>query len=32
VATAQKLGFEKAHSLGGGLLAWKTANMPVEKA
>ena len=32
VATAQKLGFEKAHSLGGGLSAWKTANMPVEKA
>ena len=32
VASAQKLGFEKAHSLGGGLSAWKTANMPVEKA
>ncbi len=32
VAAAQKLGFEKAHSLGGGLSAWKTANMPVEKA
>ena len=32
VAAAQKLGFEQAHSLGGGLSAWKTANMPVEKA
>ncbi len=31
VASAQKLGYEKAQSLAGGLTAWKTANMPVEK-
>ena len=29
---AQKLGYSAVHSLGGGLAAWKTANLPVEKA
>ena len=29
---AKKLGYEKAQSLSGGLSAWKTANLPVEKA
>ena len=29
---AQKLGFTAAQSLGGGLAAWKAANLPVEKA
>ena len=32
VATAQGLGFEQVHSLGGGLGAWKTANLPVDKS
>ena len=32
VAIAKKLGYEQAQSLGGGLKAWKTANLPVEKA
>lgn len=32
VATAKGLGFEQAHSLGGGLAAWRTANLPVEKS
>ena len=32
VAIAKKLGYEQAQSLGGGLNAWKTANLPVEKA
>jgi len=32
VAIAKKLGYEQAQSLGGGLAAWKTANLPVEKA
>lgn len=32
VATAKKLGFENAQSLGGGLKAWTTANFPLEKA
>ncbi len=32
VATAKKLGYEQAQSLAGGLKAWKTANLPVEKA
>jgi len=32
VAVARKLGFEKVHSLTGGLSAWRTANLPVEKA
>ena len=29
---AKKLGYEKAQVLGGGLKAWKEANLPVEKA
>ncbi len=29
---AKKLGYEKAQSLSGGLSAWKTANLPIEKA
>jgi rhodanese-related sulfurtransferase len=29
---AQKLGYEKVHSLQGGLKAWKEANLPVVKA
>ena len=32
VAVAKKLGYEQAQSLGGGLVAWKAANLPVEKA
>jgi rhodanese-related sulfurtransferase len=32
VATAKSLGFEQSHSLGGGLGAWRAANMPVEKS
>ena len=32
LATAKKLGYEKAHVLAGGLKAWKDANLPVEKA
>ena len=32
LAVAKKLGYEKAQSLGGGLKAWKEANLPVEKA
>jgi rhodanese-related sulfurtransferase len=31
VAIAKKLGYEKAQSLSGGLKAWKTANLPIEK-
>ncbi|WP_090141451.1 rhodanese-like domain-containing protein [Limnohabitans sp. DM1] len=31
-ATAQKLGYEKAQSLAGGLKAWQAASMPIEKA
>jgi rhodanese-related sulfurtransferase len=31
-AMAQKLGYEKVHSLHGGLKAWKEANLPVAKA
>ena len=31
-AVAQKLGYEKVHSLQGGLQAWKEANLPVSKA
>jgi len=31
-AMAQKLGYEKVHSLNGGLKAWKEANLPVAKA
>jgi len=32
VAIAKKLGFEKAQSLSGGMGAWRSANLPVEKA
>ena len=32
VAIAKKLGYERAESLSGGLAAWRTANLPVEKA
>ena len=31
-AVAQKLGYDKVHSLHGGLKAWKEANLPVVKA
>lgn len=29
---AKKLGYEKAHSLSGGMGAWRGASLPVEKA
>lgn len=32
VGVAKKLGYEQAQSLGGGLKAWKDANLPLEKA
>ncbi|APW43844.1 rhodanese-like domain-containing protein [Rhodoferax saidenbachensis] len=32
VLAAKKLGYEQAQSLAGGLNAWKSANLPVEKA
>ena len=32
VAIAKKLGYENAQSLTGGMGAWRTANLPVEKA
>jgi rhodanese-related sulfurtransferase len=32
LATAKSLGYEKAVVLGGGLGAWKEANLPLEKA
>jgi rhodanese-related sulfurtransferase len=32
LGTAKNLGYEKAVVLGGGLRAWKEANLPVEKA
>ena len=32
VPIAKKLGYEQAQSLGGGLKAWKEANLPLEKA
>ena len=32
VAIAKKLGYEQAQALGGGLKAWKDANLPIEKA
>ena len=32
LATAKSLGYEKAVVLGGGLRAWKEANLPVEKS
>lgn len=31
VATAKKLGYDKAQSLAGGLAGWKAANLPIEK-
>lgn len=31
VAIARKLGYEKAHSLAGGMGAWRAASLPVEK-
>ncbi len=32
LAIAKKLGYENVQSLGGGLGAWKSANLPLEKA
>ncbi|MCJ0765137.1 rhodanese-like domain-containing protein [Variovorax terrae] len=32
VAVAKKLGYEQAQALGGGLKAWKDANLPIESA
>ncbi len=32
VATAKKLGYEHAHSLSGGMGAWRAASLPVEKS
>lgn len=32
LALAKKLGFENAHSLSGGMGAWRQASLPVEKA
>ena len=32
VAIAKKLGYAQAQSLGGGLVAWRQASLPVEKA
>jgi rhodanese-related sulfurtransferase len=32
VAIAKKLGYENSHSLAGGMGAWRTASLPVEKA
>lgn len=32
VAEAKKLGYEKTHSLTGGMGAWRAASLPVEKA
>lgn len=32
LSIAKKLGYENAHSLTGGMGAWRTANLPVEKA
>ena len=31
LAVAKKLGYDKAQVLGGGMKAWKDANLPVEK-
>ena len=31
-ATAKKLGYGQAQALGGGLKAWKDANLPLERA
>jgi rhodanese-related sulfurtransferase len=32
LAVAKKLGYEQAQVLGGGMRAWKEANLPVERA
>ena len=32
LAIAKKLGYDKGQSLSGGLTAWRTANLPVEKS
>jgi rhodanese-related sulfurtransferase len=32
VAIAKKLGFDNAQSLAGGMNAWRSANLPIEKA
>jgi rhodanese-related sulfurtransferase len=32
VSIAKKLGYENTQSMSGGLKAWRTANLPVEKA
>ena len=32
LATAKRLGYEKAQVLAGGMKSWKDANLPVEKA
>lgn len=32
VAIAKKLGYERAVSLAGGMAAWRSANLPVQKA
>lgn len=32
VTTAQKLGYEKAQSLSGGMGAWREAGLPIEKS
>lgn len=32
VTIAKKLGYEQAQALGGGLKAWREANLPLEKA
>jgi rhodanese-related sulfurtransferase len=32
LATAKKLGYEKAQALAGGLKSWREANLPVEKS
>ena len=32
VAMAKKLGYDNAQSMAGGLKAWQTANLPVEKS
>ena len=31
MASAKTLGYEQVHSLGGGLTAWKSAGLPLEK-
>jgi len=32
VGIAKGLGYDKAQTLSGGLAAWRSANMPVEKS